>query len=116
MQRFHLTADHVDLLRHANIDTDYDAGHGSPRICPKRPFGNSDVGRDIARILGWRLFEDEHGEFHMDKEQGRKARRLFAELGTALQVVLSTGSFDPGLYVAEDCKRNWRMAPERILP
>ncbi len=50
-QRFTLTAEHVLLLRHANISFDSSREWGSPGIDCKRPFGNSDMVSDAARLL-----------------------------------------------------------------
>lgn len=45
-----LTADHMTLLRAAYWDYNY-GGYGAATINPKRPYGNSDVDRDLKRLL-----------------------------------------------------------------
>ena len=95
--RFTLRWEHVALLRRANV-TWSSTECGAPRIDPKRPFGNSDLLMDIARILGWKLFEDGCGEKHLSKEQHAEAVLLHRETETALQVMLAIGSFGLGEY------------------
>jgi len=48
--RFTVTDEHVRLLRRAHVGWD-SAEFGAPGISPKRPYGNSNVFRDIAEIL-----------------------------------------------------------------
>lgn len=106
--RFTLTADHIRLLRRANVTWD-SAEFGAPAIDPKRPFGNSSVVRDIHEILGWPLPEDEEErERHLDREGHGRAVMLYRQLETALQVVLATGSFEPGVYEVDNYNINWR--------
>lgn len=105
---FTLTEDHIKLLRAAYIGWD-DCEFGAPAIDPKRPYGNSSVEIDIAETLGWSLFIDADDEGHMSKEQVERACRLHRETQTALEVILSTGSFEPGAYErTEEWKRDWR--------
>jgi hypothetical protein len=48
---FTMTEDHLKLLRHAWVTWGEGEGYGAPGINPKKPYGNSYVQRDIARIL-----------------------------------------------------------------
>src|SRR5215467_9911290 len=44
--------DHLKLLRHTyDIYWDPGEGHGAPAINPKKPYGNSAVPQDVAKIL-----------------------------------------------------------------
>lgn len=91
---FELTADLVKLLRASWVNEELSGDeYGAAEIDPKRPYGNSDVELDIAEELGWLPGEDGP----TDEERAR-ARELHALTPTALQVVLSTGSFEPGTY------------------
>lgn len=111
MKRFTLTAEHVTLLRNANVQWYGDEEWGAPRISDKRPYGNSDTDKDIARILGWTLFEDRHGETHLSADQFTQAITLHQEMGEALAVVLAAGTFEPGEYVTtQDFTNDWRPA------
>ena len=48
---FELTEEHIKLLRQMCVSWD-DCEFGAPAIDCKRPYGNSDVYSDIAKILG----------------------------------------------------------------
>lgn len=105
MKRFELKSEHIKLLRAAYVDWD-DCEYGAPAINCKRPYGSSAVESSIAEVLGY------------DKpcyECGRgwppdvDLRALHEETRTALQIILRTGSFTPGVYEAPDYTQNWRM-------
>lgn len=106
MKTFILKEEHVRLLRAVSVDM----SQGVPAIDQKRPFGNSDITGDMARILG---VQDPS---ELDRKESARAYNLltqiYRELGQALQVVLAAGSFVPGTYVQEreyDC-HSWRRA------
>jgi hypothetical protein len=98
--RFTLTEDHIKLLSAMYVSWEYggDYSMGVPIIDPKRPYGNTNVEMDIAEELEWELFETSDGETVLSKEQGELARKLHTETETALQIVLATRSFEPGIY------------------
>jgi len=102
---FVLTSDHLTLLRHANVTWSAQEW-GGPQIDPKRPFGNGDLWRDVARILGWPAAADPEAEdgfyAHYDA-----AKALYGELLTALEIVLATASFQPGRYVRDGGSWSW---------
>ena len=105
-KRFTLTADHVKLLRRMYV-TWQDCETGAPEIDPKRPYGNSDVAGDVAEILGVEFETDEWGD--MTDEARDQLLTIHGETQTALQVVLATGSFEPGDYETSDAYRiDWR--------
>lgn len=97
---FDLTQDLVTLLRASNVDDELSGDeYGAAEINPKRPYGNSDVEPDIARLLGWETSEDsEDAEGVLTRDQRAAARALHKMTPRALQVVLSTGSFTAGTY------------------
>lgn len=107
-QRFTLTAEHVKLLQQAYVGWQ-DCETGAPEIDPKRPYGSSDVERDVAGILGWPEAEEERMPGHIED----KARAIHRETETALQVILSTGSFDPGVYERVSFGE-WALAPPEV--
>jgi hypothetical protein len=82
--RFHLEPDVLTLLRHSI---------GAAGVDAKRPYGNSDVETDIARILGWAVGCD-----GLSGDERDQAWELHARTPTALQIVLSVGYFEPGIY------------------
>lgn len=94
---FELTEDHVKLARKMYVSW-WDCETGAPCIDPKRPYGNSYVPGDVAEILGYETNED--GDLTEDQEE--RAIALHEEMQTALQVILSSGSFEPGSYAKAD--------------
>lgn len=92
---FILTENHILLLRASWVNERLsEVEYGAAEIDPKRPYGNSDVESDIARILGYEFIDQEYLR-NSDREL---CRLLHAETPLALQIVLSTGSFQPGVY------------------
>ena len=94
MRAFKLTEAHIKLLQRANISNS-GMEWGSPAIDGKRPFGNGDLHRDIANILG--LPYDEDNESLRDYLMS-----VYKELGVALEIVLHNQTFTPGLYEEVD--------------
>jgi hypothetical protein len=80
---FVLTQDHLKLLRAANIGWNGDE-FGAPSMDPKRPYGNSDVIRDIMENLGW-AGADEEGE--PTDAIVKEADYLHKSMETALQIL-----------------------------
>jgi hypothetical protein len=95
--RFTLTDDHLSLLGRAYVRWE-DCETGAPAIDCKRPYGNSNVAGDVARILGWTVDEDEG----LTDDQHDRALALHRETLTALQIVLVARDFRPGVYVKRD--------------
>lgn len=105
-KRFELREEHLKLLRNMCVGWD-DCEFGAPAIDCKRPYGNSGVHEDIANILGINGFEDSDGEIHFSEEQEALMNMFHEETKTALQIVLVTGKFDKGIYVADEYSKNW---------
>jgi hypothetical protein len=107
---FELTEQHVTLLRHAYVAWE-DCEFGAPAINPKRPYGNSDVLTDIAKLLHPEFAAMREGA-QMDWMEDNEARlrAVHEETVTALQIVLITGQMQPGRYVREVVydQRGWR--------
>lgn len=100
---FELTEDHLKLLKNAYVDWD-GCEYGAPAIDCKRPYGNSSVGQDIAEILGW-----EYDELY-DSDVLNEASIIHNETQTALQIILTTQSFETGTYrkMNEYDDRSWK--------
>ena len=116
MDRFELTEDHVRLIRRFNIWWDDGAYEGSPAVDAKRPFGNGDWVSDVAEIIGLKKVEADDGETYWPKGTRSKCETLYKELDKALQVVLAAGSFEPGTYVSDSYRDNWRRCAENTEP
>jgi len=105
---FQLTEEHVKLMRRFNIRWD-DGYDGAPAVDCKRPFGNGDWENDVAEILGIEPIEHDDMEDTIIYPKGTSERiqKLYREMDKALAVVLSSASFTPGAYVAEEYRDNW---------
>lgn len=95
---FTLTESHLKLLRKFNVCWEGNAYFGAPAVDAKRPYGNGDLERDIAEILGWPLFEDADEQKHLSGVQRENALTLHKQTLVALEIVLQTGRFEPGVY------------------
>jgi hypothetical protein len=105
-KKFVLKEEHLKLLRNMCVNWD-NCEFGAPTIDCKKPYGNSDVYEDMAKILGIGGFEDSEGEISFSKEQVDLMDILHKESKVALQIVLKTGKFEPGIYVADEYSENW---------
>jgi hypothetical protein len=115
-REFAVTEDHLKLLRHLRYGGLYwDPGEGfggAPFFGPKKPYGNSDVPGDVARIVGapdtdWE--SDEWGDRGLRPEAADRYLRLHVETGIALKIALATGEFRVGRYICTDVWGNdWR--------
>ena len=100
VKSFELKEEHIKLLQRAYVGWD-DREYGAPKINPKRPFGNS--GRntillEMAKILGLETFKDMDGEDNITEEQAAYLEDLWWKTDVALQIILRTRSFQPGVY------------------
>lgn len=107
---FELKSEHITLLRRAYVRWE-DCEFGAPAIDCKRPYGDSDVLDDMAEILGiepmgTNAYDPDEPGFTRDQED--YLNQLHKETQTALQVILSTGSFEPGVYTTSDYGYEWR--------
>lgn len=93
---FTLTEEHLALMRQMTVDW-WNCEFGAPAIDPKRPYGNGDVVMDIISILEWPGAPQDSNE-PLDPVLEDRACRLHEEMQHALQIVLCTGKFRPGVY------------------
>jgi len=105
---FELREDHLKLVRRMNVGYRDDLEFGAPVIDPKRPYGNSDVFNDIAKILGIEPEGAGDDEPEFTEDQKGRMLELHKETATALQVILAANSFELGIYESEVYKDNWR--------
>lgn len=120
MKRFELTEDHIKLLSRMYVGWD-DCEFGAPEVDPKRPYGNSDVHGDMLKILGWEPkyvitigsreypIDETDCYFNVPQEIQDILDNLHKETHTALQIVLVTKSFTPGIYECKDYTEDWRL-------
>lgn len=102
-REFTVTEDHLKLLRHlcdGGLYWDPGEGYGAPYFGPKKPYGNSDVPQDVARIVGapdsdLETWDDDGGP---EAEVEDRYLRLHVEAGIALKIALATGEFRAGHY------------------
>ena len=92
---FEVTDEHVALLRHAYVGWD-GCEFGAPAIDCKRPYGNGDVYRDMAKILGVEIPEDDWDS--LPDETIARFDHLHQETATVLQIALRTGVLRAGTY------------------
>lgn len=102
-KRFRLTDAHVNLLSEMLVDWD-DSGAGAPCINPFSPYGSGvDPGR-VLRLAGVNpqtsssSCSDGSHRISFASRDLSFARQLHGETAIALQIVLSTKSFAPGMY------------------
>ena len=112
---FTVTEDHLKLLRHlcdGGLYWEPGEGYGAPFFGPKKPYGNSDVPGDVARILAvpdsdWE--SNEWGDRGLRPEAEDRYLRLHVETGIALKIALATGEFRAGRYIRTGTwGNNWR--------
>jgi hypothetical protein len=101
MKLFEVTEKHIKLLKRAYVEW-LEIESGAPAIDPKRPYGNSDVVKDVAEILGLEPIIDRYGEKTWTHEQGKLCEKLHRETEYALQIFLCMGEIKPGVYIQKD--------------
>lgn len=102
---FEVTEAHIKLVSRLNIGwCDY-AYDGAPGVDPKRPFGNSDVERDIFEITQpekYAAMTEEDWDHWYDDETHEDLAVLFYEMGFVVQIMAAmTGQgvlMTPGHY------------------
>lgn len=105
--RFELTENHIKLLNRMYVYFDNNAYDGAPAVDIKRPYGNRSVELDIFEIINGKEWNDDN-----EMPSGIRAELInfHRETSTALQVVLDTMSFNPGVYEKEQYGGCWKMA------
>lgn len=100
---FRVTEQHLLLAKQMRVSWWGDE-FGSPAIDCKRPYGNSDVLKDISKILG-EPGPDEEGCFAVHVVNRYEA--LHDEMKTALQIFLTLQTFQTGVYETDDLGYEW---------
>lgn len=84
-----ITSEHLKLAESLQWRWE-DAEYGAPAVDPKRPYGNSDVERDIAEALGWVLVDTRDGE-ELTRAQAKRAAELHTDLLTIIPALIEIG-------------------------
>lgn len=107
MENFTLTENHIKLIKRFNLDWG-DGYLGAPCVDQKRPYGNKYVANDIAEILG--IKDPKDSDFELSERMEKELLDLHSETLTALQIILTTGKFEPGDYVKTNIYdyRSWK--------
>lgn len=96
-ETFELTEDHIKLINRMYVDFCDEGYDGAPAVNLKRPYGNSYVIGDLYEIVHDKEAPDDpYGE--ISEEEQERLMELHRETAIALQIVLSTLKFEPGLY------------------
>lgn len=106
---FDLTNNHIRLIENMRFDFN-DIEFGAPCVDPKRPYGNSYIYEDMASILAIDpdfVNPDDPSDILFSIEDIDLMDKLHKETETALQVIVVTKSFEPGLYVSDKYRNNW---------
>ena len=111
--RFELKEEHIKLLRSVFIRWE-DCEFGAPAIDCKRPYGNSAVYEDIGDILNIVPEDHDNARYHVFSEKQKEIMdKLHGETETALQIILSLGTFEIGVYESPDYhSTTWRKVIE----
>jgi len=104
---FELKKSHLKLIRNMWV-TYSEKEFGAPAIDPKRPYGNKDVISDIAQILEIEPLYDGDEEFYFSDDQENFMISIHEETAIALQIILNTGLFEPGIYESEKPCNYWK--------
>jgi hypothetical protein len=108
--KFNLTDIHIKLMKRMNVRYDDQCEFGAPIICPKRPYGNSYVYDDIGEIIGLYPTEGDPDDLEFSLEQKVLMMKIHKQMAVALQVALTSQSFDVGLYEAQEYIEDWHKA------
>ena len=83
VRNFRLKQDHIKLLKRMEFRYFGTGDLVSIGVEGKRPFGNSSVYWDMARILGWKMEDDDPSE-----KQCERLERLMKELPLAVNSII----------------------------
>lgn len=102
---------HLKLLKNLVI-TSYDE-YRTPCVDGKRPFGNSDIDRDMLTILG--VVDKERWYDLTDEQRGMlrevcELDKLFKEMRVCLQILTANLGISEGLYEASEYGYDWKKA------
>lgn len=103
---FDVTAEHLALIPHLNLewDEDYDV----PGIDPDLPYGAyAHFAGKMATLLGIPLAKDEQGDPIVPDELSARLSRLHHEMQPALQIFLRYADLGPGFFRQREGRAGW---------
>ena len=83
-KNFRLKKDHIKLLKQMEFEGMWHADFVSIGASGKRPFGNSNILKDVARILEWKTEDADE----LTLTQDSQARKLLDELHLAVNAII----------------------------
>lgn len=110
MPIFHLRQEHFDLMKRIHVQWQ-DCEYGAPEVDPKRPYGNSgrhSILMDMGEALGIppeKIYNEAKDEIIPAMQEYLEV--LHRELEHAIEIVLRTNSFQPGIYEAPAYTNKW---------
>lgn len=110
-ERFKVTAHHITLMQKLNVPKP-GCAYNLVLADVKRPYGNSDIEGDIAKLLNLGA-PDEDGQFDSDVES--YMWRLVHELPTVFQIMLDNLSLCVGTYERTTDRYQIHKTPWRVL-
>ena len=113
--KFELKKDHIKLLKHLrwSMVSDQLVSRGDDmEEYGDSPFGGDDLLEDMCIILNgkpdnFNPIDDETLVTTLSDEEKANILALYSELPTALDIILYTGSFEPGHYKRKWYDLNW---------
>jgi len=113
--KFELKDDHIKLLKHLRwsmVSNQLVSRGGDAEEYGDSPFGGDDLLEDMCIILNgkpdnFNPIDDETLVSTLSDEEKSIILALHSELPTALDIILYTGSFEPGHYKRKWYDRNW---------
>lgn len=107
IQRFQVTSSHIKLLKNLYVSWGYDE-FGAPCIDPKRPFGNSNVYKDMLDIFGIDYGESVDKFLETHPKHKERLDNLYKDLENCLQILLIDLSIQEGWYEQQNySSRSW---------
>lgn len=100
---FTVSSDHLVLMRRLNFVWLIN----SPSVSCARPYGNGDLVKDVAKIIGLELFEDASGNKHMTAEQEQLCKDRHLEMKTFLEILCQFGEIPSGTYKRKETYHKW---------
>ena len=110
---FELKTEHIALASALLIKPESLSLIGSKS--PKSPFSDGDLIEDIAMIVVGKEPKDEEkkkmdeeGTFYYTRDREEDLLKIYEELPTALEIILSTKSFEVGIYRTRHYLIDWK--------